>query len=124
MEAHRGCEMPMSNTATEKTKSVLKPHGVWAVVSPFNFPLALAAGMSAAALIAGNTVVFKPASDTPFVGLRLYEILHRAGMPVGIFNYVTGAGEHLGDELIDNQGLDGIAFTGSRNGGKQILRHL
>jgi 1-pyrroline-5-carboxylate dehydrogenase len=121
MEAHRGFEMPMSNTATEKTKSVLKPYGVWAVVSPFNFPLALATGMSAAALIAGNTVVFKPASDTPFVGLRLYEILHRAGMPVGVFNYVTGAGEDIGDELIDNQDLDGIAFTGSRNVGMQIL---
>jgi 1-pyrroline-5-carboxylate dehydrogenase len=74
VEAHRGFEMTMSHAGTERTKSVLKPYGVFAVVSPFNFPLALATGMSAAALIAGNTVVFKPASSTPFIGLRLYEM--------------------------------------------------
>src|SRR5207247_9933100 len=59
----------------ETTRSILKPYGVWAVVAPFNFPLAIAAGMSTGALITGNTVVFKPASDTPFMGLRLAEIL-------------------------------------------------
>jgi 1-pyrroline-5-carboxylate dehydrogenase len=122
MESHRGYEMPLSNSGNERTKSVLKPYGVFAVVSPFNFPLALATGMSAAALIAGNTVVFKPASDTPFIGLRLYEILHRAGIPVGVFNYVTGAGGEIGRELIENQGLDGIAFTGSRGIGLEVLR--
>jgi len=124
MESHRGYEMAMSNAATERTKSVLKPYGVFAVVSPFNFPLALATGMSAAALLAGNTVVFKPSSDTPYTGLRLYEILHRAGIPVGVFNYVTVAGCDIGKELIENQDIDGIAFTGSRAVGMEVLRNF
>jgi 1-pyrroline-5-carboxylate dehydrogenase len=122
MESHRGFELPMSNAGTERTKSVLKPHGVFAVVSPFNFPLALATGMSAAALIAGNTVVFKPSSDTPYTGLRLYEILHRAGIPVGVFNYLTGGGSEVGKELIENSDIGGMAFTGSREVGMEILR--
>jgi 1-pyrroline-5-carboxylate dehydrogenase len=122
MEAHRGFEMAMNSAGTERTKSVLKPYGVFGVVSPFNFPFALATGMSAAALIAGNTVVFKPASDTPFTGLRLYEVFHRAGMPVGVFNYVTGSGREVGEELTASEDLDGIAFTGSREVGMQVLR--
>src|SRR5436190_2993468 len=124
MESHRGFEMTMSHSGTERTKTVLRPHGVFGVVSPFTFPLALATGMSAAALAAGNTVVFKPASATAFTGLRLYEIFHRAGMPVGVFNYVTGSGKDAGGELIDNQDLDGIAFTGSREVGLEILRRF
>jgi 1-pyrroline-5-carboxylate dehydrogenase len=122
LESHRGYEMALSTAGTERSKTVLKPHGVFAVVSPFNFPLALATGMSAAALLAGNTVVYKPSSDAPFTGLRLYEILHRAGLPVGVFNYVTGAGHDVGRELIDNQDLDGMAFTGSRAVGMETLR--
>jgi 1-pyrroline-5-carboxylate dehydrogenase len=121
MESHRGFDVTMSNSNSERTKSVLKPFGVFAVVSPFNFPLALATGMSAAALIAGNTVVFKPSSDTPYTGLRLYEIFHRAGMPVGVFNFVTGAGSDVGGELIENQDIDGMAFTGSREVGLAVL---
>src|SRR6185503_17385675 len=124
MEAHRGFELAMSNAGTERTKSVMKPYGVFGVVSPFNFPFALATGMTAAALVAGNTVVFKPASDTPFTGLRLYEILHRAGMPVGVFNYVTGSGKEVGEELIANEEIDGIAFTGSREVGMDVLRRF
>ena len=124
MEGHRGFEMAMSNAGTERTKTVLRPYGVFGVVSPFNFPFALATGMSAAALVAGNTIVFKPASATPFIGLRLYEVLHRAGMPVGVFNYVTGSGKDAGDELIDNQDIDGIAFTGSRDVGMEVLRRF
>ena len=124
MEVHRGYEMMFSANGTERSKTVLKPHGVFAVVSPFNFPLALATGMGAAALIAGNTVVFKASSDTPFMGLRLYEILHRAGLPVGVFNYLTGAGSEIGRELIENQDVDGMAFTGSREVGMEVLRHF
>ncbi|HTD67631.1 MAG TPA: aldehyde dehydrogenase family protein, partial [Candidatus Limnocylindria bacterium] len=124
MESHRGYETPLNSSASERTKSVLRPYGVFAVVSPFNFPLALATGMSAAALIGGNTVVFKPSSDTPFTGLRLYEILHRAGIPVGVFNYVTGSGAEIGKELIDNADIDGMAFTGSRDVGMEALRRF
>ena len=80
MEEHHGYELPMSGAGAEHTRSVLKPYGVWAVVAPFNFPLALGTGMAAGALVAGNTVVFKPASDTPYSGICLYETLSDAGL--------------------------------------------
>src|SRR3989441_4332550 len=105
----------------ETTRSILKPDGVWAVVAPFNFPLAIAAGMSTGALITGNTRVFKPASDTPFMGLRLAEILRDAGVPSGVFNYVTGPGATVGQELVDNPDVDGFVFTGSRAVGMKAL---
>src|SRR5206468_418351 len=101
----------------ESARAMLKPYGVWAVVAPFNFPFAIAAGMSTGALIAGNTVVFKPASDTPYIGLKLCELLHEAGLPPGVFNYVTGPGATVGQELVDNEGVDGFVFTGSRTVG-------
>src|SRR5437762_11509000 len=102
METANGFEKPMASSRTEKTKTILKPYGVWAVVSPFNFPLALSTGMVTGALLAGNTVVFKPASDSPFAGLRLYELFRQAGLPVGVFNYVTGAGAGVAAELIES----------------------
>ncbi len=124
IETYKGYEMPMSGSTIEKTKTVLKPYGTFAVVAPFNFPFALATGMAAAALITGNTVVFKPASDTPFSGLRIHELLHRAGIPVGVFNYITGSGSEIGAELMANQDLDGIAFTGSREVGMDVIRNF
>src|SRR5436190_22571840 len=86
IEDHNGYEQPMEGAGPEQTRSLLKPYGAWAVVAPFNFPLALATGMAAGALVAGNTVVFKPASDTPFSGLCLAEALRDAGLPPGVFN--------------------------------------
>lgn len=124
IEANNGFERPMSGSRTEKTKTLLKPHGVWAVVSPFNFPLVLAAGMATAALLGGNTVVFKPASDTPFAGLRLYELLHQAGLPVGVFNFITGSGSVVGEELLENPDVDGFVFTGSKAVGMEIYRRF
>src|SRR5256712_6913905 len=106
----------------ETTRSILKPYGVWAVVAPFNFPLAIAAGMSTGALIPGHTVVFTTARDTPFMGLRLAEILRDAGLPSGVFNYVTGPGATVGQELVDNSDVDGFVFTGSRAVGMKALQ--
>ena len=106
----------------ETTRAILKPYGVWAVVAPFNFPLAIATGMSTGAVITGNTAVFKPASDTPYMGLKLCEILHGAGLPPGVFNYVTGPGATVGQELIENEGVDGFVFTGSRAIGLQAFK--
>ena len=106
----------------EDNVSVLRPYGVWAVISPFNFPLALAAGPAGGALASGNTVVFKPASDTPFMGARLNEIVIEAGLPPGVFNFVTGPGSTVGQELIDNEGIDGIVFTGSKEVGLKLMR--
>jgi len=120
MEEHSGYESKMGGNGVEQTRSVLKPYGVWAVVAPFNFPLALATGMSAGALVAGNTAVFKPASDTPFSGIGLYEALHDAGLPPGAFNFITGPGQTLGEELVVNPQVDGFIFTGSKAVGLKI----
>jgi 1-pyrroline-5-carboxylate dehydrogenase len=123
VEAHDGFVKPMQTlTAGERNSSVLRPYGVWAVISPFNFPLALAAGPAGGALVAGNTVVFKPASTTPLMGYRFAEVVREAGVPDGVFNFVTGGGSTAGQELIDNPGIDGIVFTGSKEVGLKMLR--
>ncbi len=124
VEGHEGYELPMGGTGAERTRSVLRPYGVWAVVAPFNFPLALATGMAAGALVAGNTVVFKPASDTPFSGFCLYEVLHEAGLQHGVFNFITGPGHSAGNELIANPDVDGFIFTGSRAVGLKIYHRF
>jgi len=99
LERNRGYSYEMGKFLPgERTRSVLKPYGVWSVVAPFNFPAAIAAGMSAGAVITGNTAVFKPASDTPFMGLRIYEVFRDAGVPPGAFHFVTGPGSTIGRE--------------------------
>jgi 1-pyrroline-5-carboxylate dehydrogenase len=123
VETNNGFIKPMGSLSpVEENRSVLRAYGVWAVISPFNFPMALAAGPSGGALVAGNTVVFKPASETPLLGFRLAEIMAEAGVPPGVFNFVTGGGSTVGQELIDNEGIDGIVFTGSKEVGMQLLR--
>ena len=123
VERNEGFQRQMGSLGPgERNSSVLRPYGVWAVISPFNFPLALAAGPAGGALVAGNTVVFKPASTTPLMGLRLYEMTREAGLPDGVFNFVTGGGATAGQELIDNPGIDGIVFTGSKEVGMKLLR--
>ena len=102
--------------------SVLRPYGVWVVISPFNFPFALAGGPSGAALVAGNTVVFKPASDTPYTGRLLAEVYRDAGLPDGVFNFVTGGGATVGQTLIESPEVDGITFTGSYDVGMHIYK--
>ncbi len=123
MERHHGFETKLGALGPgEENVSVMRPYGVWAVISPFNFPLALAAGPAGGALVAGNTVVFKPASVTPLLGYKLYEMVKAAGVPDGVFNFVTGGGGTAGQELIDNAGVDGIVFTGSKDVGMHLIR--
>ncbi len=124
MEKNGGYDIPMSMSVAEQTRSVLKPYGVWGVIAPFNFPMALAAGMAAGALVAGNTVVFKPASDTPLSGWKIAEIFRDAGLPPGVFQFITGSGGALGREFLENQNLDGLIFTGSRAVGLSLLRQF
>jgi len=107
---------------SEHNYSVLRPYGVFAVISPFNFPFALAGGPAGAAMVAGNTVVFKPASDTALLGVMFAEMCTEAGLPKGVLNFVTGPGRTAGQELIDNAGVDGIVFTGSMEVGMKLLR--
>jgi 1-pyrroline-5-carboxylate dehydrogenase len=102
--------------------SVLRPYGVWVVISPFNFPMALSGGPAGAALVSGNTVVFKPATDTPWAGGLLAQCLLDAGLPEGVFNYVTGPGGVVGQALIGDPRVDGITFTGSSEVGMHIIR--
>lgn len=102
--------------------SVLKPHGVWLIISPFNFPAALTGGPAGAALAAGNTVVIKPASDTPWTSRLLAECFRDAGLPDGVVNYVTGPGRTLGEALMTSPDVDGITFTGSFDVGMHIFR--
>jgi 1-pyrroline-5-carboxylate dehydrogenase len=107
---------------TATNVSALRPYGVWLVISPFNFPGALTGGPSGAALVAGNTIVIKPATDTPWTVRLLAECFRDAGLPDGAFNYVTGPGSTLGQALIDNPDVDGVTFTGSFDVGMGIYR--
>jgi len=123
MEKHDGFTTRLGTLGPgEENFSVLRPYGVWAVIAPFNFPLALAAGPAGGALAAGNTVVFKPASATPLIGYKLWDMMKEAGIPDGVFNFVTGGGGTAGQELIDNRDIDGIVFTGSKDVGMHLIR--
>ncbi|MFV0375327.1 aldehyde dehydrogenase family protein [Microbacterium sp.] len=99
-----------------------EPHGVVAAISPFNFPLILSSSKLAPALAAGNTVVHKPAPQTPLTAQLLAEVFADAGLPAGAYNLVTGPGPDLGDALIRDPGVDAIAFTGSSAVGRQVAR--
>mgnify|MGYP002260326358 CR=1 FL=1 len=93
VEKNQGFERPMARlTPQEETRSVMKPYGVWAVITPFNFPFALAGGPVAAALVTGNTVVLKGGTDAPWSGRLLADCLRDAGFPPGVFNYLSGPG--------------------------------
>ena len=105
-----------------RNHSVLRPYGVWLVISPFNFPGALSYGPVGAALVTGNTVVLKPATDTPWVTRLLADCLRDSGIPDGVFNFVTGPGRTLGQALITCPDVDGVTFTGSFDVGMGIFR--
>src|SRR5215472_15732178 len=103
MDKNEGYVKPMEMIVPgEKSKSVLRPYGAWVVISPFNFPMALAGGMVTGALITGNTVVYKPTSEAPFSGLQLYKVLVDGGVPGGVINFVTGPGGAFGNEVAKN----------------------
>ena len=115
---------PMDNLGdpATHTRSVMRPYGVFGVIAPFNFPMALAAGPIGGALVAGNTVVFKPASAGAMSGVTLMEALRDAGIPDGVINLVMGPGSVVGDELANSEDLDGIVFTGSYQVGMALQR--
>jgi 1-pyrroline-5-carboxylate dehydrogenase len=121
LEDADGFVRPMGRvTPIERNTDVLRPYGVFACIAPFNFPLALSAGMSSAALVAGNAVVYKPAEDTPWTGLGLYEVYRDAGLPAGVFNLLIGRRDEIGDALWQHPGIDGVVFTGSKAVGMRI----
>jgi len=105
--------------------SVLRPYGVWAVIAPWNFPYALLAAPAAAALVAGNTVVLKPSSETPLSGLHICEIFEEAGLPAGTVSCIAGGGRVVGDGLAMHPDVDGLTFTGSLDVGfKQLYQRF
>jgi RHH-type proline utilization regulon transcriptional repressor/proline dehydrogenase/delta 1-pyrroline-5-carboxylate dehydrogenase len=117
MERHRLAQVP-----GEHNDLLWRPRGVTAVISPWNFPLAIPAGMVGAALVTGNPVVFKPAEQTPGVALRMVEALHAAGVPTAALALLPGLGEVVGPVLVEHPDVATIAFTGSRAVGLDIVR--
>jgi RHH-type proline utilization regulon transcriptional repressor/proline dehydrogenase/delta 1-pyrroline-5-carboxylate dehydrogenase len=99
---------------------VREPRGVVAVIAPWNFPLAIVTGMTSAALATGNTVLMKPAEQTPVVAAQLMAVMHEAGLPPGVVNYVPGRGDVAGDRLVRHPDVAIVAFTGSLEVGTQI----
>jgi delta-1-pyrroline-5-carboxylate dehydrogenase, group 2, putative len=111
---------PLLQLPGEKDRMVYLPLGVGVVIPPWNFPLAIMAGMTTAALVTGNTVVLKPSSDTPTIAAKFAEVLLEAGFPPRSFSLVTGSGAAIGDELVRHPKTRFVAFTGSRDVGLHI----
>ena len=102
--------------------TVREPLGVVGVITPWNFPVAIPLWKSCPALIYGNTVVLKPAADSPLTALAIAEVFEEAGMPPGVFNVVTGSGSKLGDALINHEAVKAVTFTGSNTVGAHIAK--
>ncbi|MDX1976406.1 MAG: L-glutamate gamma-semialdehyde dehydrogenase [Pseudanabaenaceae cyanobacterium bins.68] len=106
----------------EDNTYVYQPRGISLVISPWNFPLAIALGMSVAALAAGNTVILKPAAQSSVIGAKIMAMVEAAGIPAGVFNYLPGKGSVVGDYLVKHPQVHLIAFTGSQTVGCDIYR--
>ncbi len=120
-EAYRYAgEQPIVKIAGEDNDLVYIPLGVGAVIPPWNFPLAIMAGMTTAAVVSGNCVVLKPSSDSPWIAYRLVALLEEAGMPPGVVNFVSGSGGEVGDPLVQSPRIRFISFTGSKEVGLHI----
>src|SRR5438132_3909271 len=100
--------------------TIRQPMGVVGIITPWNFPLAIPAWKTFPALLAGNAVILKPASDTPLLVLKLADLLHEAGLPAGVLNVITGPGGVLGDGLVSHKGVDMISLTGSTEVGRHV----
>ncbi|HEY7511017.1 MAG TPA: aldehyde dehydrogenase family protein [Vicinamibacteria bacterium] len=121
MEAAGGFERAMARfSPQEETRSVLRPYGVWAVISPFNFPAALSGGPAGGALVAGNTVVLKPSQETPLTADALWRVFADAGLPEDVLQVVHGPGA-TGEMLARHPGVDGLLFTGSKAVGMSLI---
>lgn len=104
----------------EENRYFYRPRGVAVVIAPWNFPLAILTGMTTAAMVTGNTVIMKPAEQSSVIGAKLMDIIHAAGVPDGVVNFLPGLGEEIGPVLVGSPDVDLIAFTGSRPVGLSI----
>jgi len=114
---------PVTPVRGEKNVLVYIPLGVGVVIPPWNFPCAIMAGMSAASLVTGNTVVLKPSSDSPAIAHKFIEALHEAGLPKNALQFVPGPGGSVGDALVRHPKTRYVAFTGSKDVGLRISEH-
>lgn len=110
----------VQNTPGERDELRYIPLGAGAVIPPWNFPMAIMTGMSSAAIVAGNTIVLKPASTAPKVAWEFFQVMREVELPDGVFNYVPGPGSRIGDVLVDHPKTRFIAFTGSKEVGIRI----
>ena len=113
-------KQPLVELKGEDNKLDYIPLGVGAVIPPWNFPCAIMAGMTAAAIVTGNTVVLKPSSDAPAIAYKFFELLEEAGLPAGVVNFMTGSGAEVGDVVVDHPRTRFVAFTGSKEIGLRI----
>ena len=100
--------------------SIRQPIGVAGIITPWNFPMAIPCWKMMPALVTGNTVVFKPSSDTPHCATLLVELMVEAGFPAGTVNLVTGAGGEVGDAIVESPDVAVISFTGNTETGRHI----
>ncbi|HET6516223.1 MAG TPA: L-glutamate gamma-semialdehyde dehydrogenase [Thermodesulfovibrionales bacterium] len=112
---------PLGDYPGEENEYLYEPRGIGVVISPWNFPLAIAAGMVSAAVVSGNCVIFKPSGLTPVTAWRLVEVFKNAGLPGGVLQYLPGPGEEVGEYLVSHPAIDFIAFTGSKDVGLRII---
>ncbi len=120
-EAYRyGGMQPITKIAGEDNELVYLPLGVGAVIPPWNFPLAIMAGMTTAAAVSGNCVILKPSSDAPWIAYRFLALMEEAGMPAGVVNFLSGSGGEVGDPLVQSPRIRFISFTGSKEVGLHI----
>jgi 1-pyrroline-5-carboxylate dehydrogenase len=113
-------DQPLVQIQGEQNHLDYVPLGVGAVIPPWNFPLAIMAGMTVASVVTGNTVVLKPSSDAPAIAFKFFEILEEAGLPPGVVNFMTGSGAEVGDVIVDHPKTRYVAFTGSKEVGLRI----
>src|SRR5437588_5762733 len=113
-------DQPLVKITGEQNHLDYIPLGVGAVIPPWNFPCAIMAGMTAAAIVTGNTVVLKPSSDAPAIAYKFFELLEEAGLPPGVVNFMTGSGAEVGDVVVDHPQTRFVAFTGSMEVGLRI----
>jgi 1-pyrroline-5-carboxylate dehydrogenase len=111
---------PLTPVAGEKNYLRYIPLGVGVVIPPWNFPMAILAGMTLASIVAGNTVVMKPSSDSPAIAYKFFEVLEQVGMPPGVVNYLPCPGSTVGDVLVSHPRTRYVAFTGSKEVGLRI----
>jgi 1-pyrroline-5-carboxylate dehydrogenase len=114
-------DQPLVNIPSEKSELVYIPLGVGVVIPPWNFPFAILTGMTTAALVAGNTVVLKPSSDSPGIAAKFMEVVAEAGLPPGVVNFLTGSGRDAGEAAVVHPKTRFIAFTGSKEVGLRIV---